>query len=140
MKRIRLTSAAFALLIVVLASCSKTDMNTMSPAEAESIIPGNYKVNMYDNGSGNTAAYENYDFEFQSNGAVVASNGVESYSGVWTITSVNHADYDKQVKIAITGNSDMDALSHDWFVEDVTDVTLYLTDEDASDIVHFIKN
>lgn len=140
MRKIRLLPAAFALVIVFLASCTKTDMNTISISEAESIIPGSYKVNMYDNASGNTTAYDNYTFDFQSNGALIATNGIETYTGQWSIVSVNEADFDKQVTITISGNADMDALNHAWFVEEVSDVTLYLTNQAGDETVHFIKS
>jgi len=139
MNRLALFTAAFAMSIVFFASCSQSELNTISISEATSIIPGNYKVNNYDNGSGNTTAYDNYTFEFQSNGTLIASNGMDAYNGQWTIQTENAVDYDKSVTITITGNADLDALNHTWFVEELSDVTLYLTDDDT-EILQLIKN
>lgn len=140
MKKFKLTSAALTLMIVVLASCSQQDISSLTPGEVESVIPGTYKVNLYDDGSGNTSTFESYDFEFKSNGTMTAVHGDETYSGQWNVGSVNHETYDNQFNIVISGNSEMDAISRSWFVEDVSDVTLYLTDASASEIIHFIKN
>lgn len=140
MKKFTLTTAAFALLLVVLSSCTQGDISTLAPGEVESVIPGAYKVTLYDNGSGNTSAFESYDFEFMSNGSMVATHGEETYTGQWNVGSVNHETYDNELSIVISGNADIDAISRSWYVEDVSDVTLYLTDATATEIIHFIKD
>lgn len=124
----------------MLTSCTQNDINTLTPGEVESVIPGTYKVTLYDNGSGNTSAFESYNFEFMSNGSLVASNADETYTGQWNIGSVNHETYDNQLNITITGNADMDAINRSWYVEDASDVTLYLTNASATEIIHFIKD
>jgi len=140
MKKARFVFPALALLLLVAPACTKTDMNTISISEAESIIPGSYRVNLYDDGSGNNGTYDLYTFDFQSNGVLMAGNGLESFSGTWTIASVNEAEYEMEVDITMTGNPDLEALANNWFVEDVTDVTLYLTDASGAEVLHFIKN
>ena len=113
-------------------------MNTISIAEAESIIPGSYKVNSFA-GTGDLAQYQDYTFEFISNGELRATKGAESYTGNWGITTVADVTYDKEVSITMAGNEQMDMLNHSWFVKDVTDVTLNLVDDTATEEFLFIK-
>lgn len=121
-------------------SCAKTELTQLTAVEAQNIIPGSYKVNDFANDNGNFTQYDNYTFEFRSNGTVVATNGVETYSGTWDIKAVNTDPvYDKEVSISISGNMEMDDLNHVWFVKSVTDVTLGLIDDDSASEILFIK-
>ncbi len=125
---------------LLITSCSKTDMNILSISEAESIIPGSYKVNDFANGDGDFAQFENYTFEFKSNGNVVATKGDESFTGTWDISTTNTDPvYDKEVSITIAGNTEVEDLSHVWYVKEVTDVTLDLIEETIASEVLFIK-
>ena len=137
MRNLRILPVAV-IAMVLITSCTKTDMNTISIAEAESIIPGSYKVNNF-SGTGDLAQYQDYTFEFISNGELRATKGAESYSGTWDITTVADVTYDKEVSITIAGNEQMDMLNHSWFVKDVTDVTLNLVDDTATEEFLFIK-
>lgn len=141
MKNVILKSATLILVITFMTSCSTTtDSNNISITEAENIIPGAYKVNSFENASGASTAYENYTFDFQSNGAVVATNGTESYTGQWSIASVNEPQYEMEMTITINGSAEVELLSHNWFVEDITDVTLMLVDDSGIESLYMIKN
>lgn len=140
MRTSRFLIAGVASAVVFLSACTKTDMNTISVSEAESIIPGSYKVATFVDIAGEGTAYDNYTFQFTSNGDLTATNGKETYTGIWAIENENDPVYDKKVTITIAGNSEMDALNHAWLVEEVTDATLYLTDDTGVESVHFVKN
>jgi hypothetical protein len=137
MRNLRILPVAV-IAMVLITSCTKTDMNTISIAEAQGIIPGSYKVNSFA-GTGDLAQYTDYTFEFISNGELRATKGAESYTGSWDITTIADVTYDKEVSITIAGNEQMDMLNHSWFVKDVTDVTLNLVDETAEEEFLFIK-
>ena len=137
MRNLRILPVAV-IAMVLITSCTKTDMNTISIAEAQGIIPGSYKVNNFA-GTGDLAQYQDYTFEFISNGELRATKGAESYSGSWDIITIADVTYDKEVSITIAGNEQMDMLNHSWFVKDVTDVTLNLVDDTATEEFLFIK-
>ena len=119
MRNLRILPVAV-IAMVLITSCTKTDMNTISIAEAQGIIPGSYK--------------------FKCIVLVLrATKGAESYSGSWDIITIADVTYDKEVSITIAGNEQMDMLNHSWFVKDVTDVTLNLVDETATEEFLFIK-
>lgn len=121
-------------------ACSKNEISSLTLPGAENVIPGSYKVNYYDDGTGAGNAFEGYTFEFTSNGLLTATNGTESFNGSWTIAATNASDvYDQAVTIVIDGNSNMAVLNQSWFVKEVTDVTLQLKDDAAAQEVHFIK-
>ena len=46
MRNLRILPVAV-IAMVLITSCTKTDMNTISIAEAQGIIPGSYKVNNF---------------------------------------------------------------------------------------------
>ena len=133
MRNLRILPVAV-IAMVLITSCTKTDMNTISIAEAQGIIPGSYKVNNFA-GTGDLAQYQDYTFEFISNGELRATKG----AGSWDIITIADVTYDKEVSITIAGNEQMDMLNHSWFVKDVTDVTLNLVDETATEEFLFIK-
>lgn len=125
---------------LLISSCTKTDLNILSISEAESVIPGSYKVNDFANGGLDVTQFESYSFEFKSNGNVVATKGDESFVGSWEISTTNTDPvYDKTVSITIAGNDEIEDLSHVWNVIEVTDVILHLIDESTSSEILFIK-
>ncbi len=139
MKNLRFLPATL-MVIVLLSACTQTDLSTMSVADAQGVIPGTYKVSYYEAQGGTLNAFEGYTFVFYSNGTMNATNGIDSYDGTWMIQYIStDVAYDKEVMIAINGNPEMEALDQSWYVKDVTDVTLQLTDDGDATEVHFIK-
>ncbi len=141
MKNVIRLSATLILVITFMASCSTTaDSNYISITEAENIIPGSYKVNTFENAGGASVAYESYTFNFKSNGILEATNGVDTYSGEWAINAVNEAEYEMEMALTINGNTEVEYLSHNWYVEEITDVTLMLVDDSGIESIYMIKN
>ena len=60
MRNLRILPVAV-IAMVLITSCTKTDINTISIAEAQGIIPGSYKVNNFA-GTGDLAQYQDYTF------------------------------------------------------------------------------
>lgn len=137
MKKLSFLPVALIVMLFV-TSCTKTDMDTLSISEAAGIIPGSYKVNNIA-GTGELAQYADYTFQFKSNGDLVVTNGTDTFTGAWDITTIADDVYDKEVVITIQGNEQMDVLDHSWFVKDMSDVTLNLVDDTAVEEVLFIK-
>lgn len=91
-------------------------------------------------GTGDLAQYQDYTFEFLNSGVLVATKGAETYTGTWTLVSINtDLVYDREVNITIDGNEEMTALNHSWFVKNMTDVTLNLIEDAAASEILFIK-
>ncbi|HMX03661.1 MAG TPA: hypothetical protein PK511_09140 [Chitinophagales bacterium] len=132
--------AGVATAMILLSACTKTDTFILSVSDAENIIPGSYKVATFIDIAGEGTVYENYIFQFTSNGDLTATDGTDTYTGTWSIENENDPVYDKKVTISIGGNTEMDVLNHGWLVEEVTDATLYLTDDTGVESVHFVKN
>ena len=138
MRNFRILSV-MVLAAVLVTSCTKNELNNISIAEAQSILPGSYKVNDFA-GTGDLAQYQDYTFEFLNSGELVATKGAETYTGSWSLVSINTDPvYDREVTITIDGNEEMTALNHRWYVKNMTDVTLNLIDDAASSEILFIK-
>lgn len=141
MKNVIRLSATLILVITFMASCSTTaDSNYISVTEAENIIPGSYKVNTFEDAAGASVAYESYIFSFKSNGTLEATSGVDTCTGQWAINGVNDANYEMEMTLTINGNTEVEYLSHNWFVEEITDVTLMLIDDSGIESIYMIKN
>ncbi len=138
MRKLRVFMAAIVVAISFTA-CSKSELNNMSITEAESVIPGTYKVNFYGDTYGDAGPFGEYTFEFFSNGTMSATNATEAFSGTWLIKTVADEEFDKEISITITGSPEMDMLNYAWKVMEVTDVTLQLVDDTGAEEIHFIK-
>ena len=138
MRKLRFLPAT--IMVVLMSACTQTTIPEMSLQGAESVIPGTYKVNYYDDPSGATGIYDAYTFQFFSNGDLSATDGIETFVGSWLVETTNTSDvYSKLVSITIDGNPELSALTQPWFVKEVTDVTLQLADNPDTMEIHFIK-
>jgi len=138
MRNLRVFMAA---LVVAMSftACTKSELDNMSISEAESLIPGTYKVNFFDDTFGDAGPFGEYTFEFYSNGTMSASNASGAFTGVWLIQAISDEQFDKQVSITIAGSPELDMLNYEWKVMEVTDVTLQLVDDTGLEEIHFIK-
>lgn len=67
----------------ILISCSKKDDVVTVPLNTT--IEGTWRVNLYfDNNSDETSKFSGYNFTFNSNGQISATNGSNSVSGTWS--------------------------------------------------------
>ena len=115
MKNIIKTITLLLLVIAAASSCKKDD----SPSLVDNTIQkGNWKITFFqDSGNDETSHFSGYEFIFNSDGSVTASNGNNSVSGTWT-TGTD----DSQSKLILNFGSTapFDELNEDWHVLEET--------------------
>ena len=121
-------------------ACTKTDTKNVSLSQAESIIPGSYKVNSFTDNTGSGTSYDGYTFNFSDAGTLSVTNGTDTYSGLWSIQNANTSDvFNEQLVLTITGDPNVNLLNQTWFVQDITDVTLKIQDGTGNEQLSLIK-
>lgn len=73
------------------ASCADDDnsvsVNGNATAVANNLKSGTWRVTSYiDSGEDETAYFTGYDFDFNTDGSVTATNGTNTYTGSWVVT------------------------------------------------------
>jgi hypothetical protein len=140
MKKLILMST-LALSIFAMTSCSKDDLSDITVTEAEALAGGSWKVvYYYDNGDGVSNDFNGYTFEFNDDGTLTATTGGTTFTGTWFVeNSDDDPAYDKEMKIAITGNEQMDDLDGSWLIAELTDNVMKFKDDTPSEEIHFEK-
>jgi hypothetical protein len=115
--------------------------------EAES---GTWRVSSYiDSGDNETNDFNGYDFTFESNGTLIATNGITMYNGTWSVTSSNDDsnsidDIDFNIFFPVPEDNDFEDLNDDWDVVSHSNTTLSLMDisggDGSTDTLVFEKN
>lgn len=137
MKSSSLVIAVLAIALIGTTSCSKDQMGYISLTEAESIIPGTWRVNYYgDDAGGTTDQFANYTFTFKNDGTVTATSGAEIYEGTWLIRASSDTYYDQEIVLTI---NQMDILNQTWLLLDMSEVGMQLVDSSGEAQVHFLK-
>ena len=94
--------------------CSKEALDNFG-ASKEIITNGKWSIDYYFNGQDNTDRYHGYQFTFNSNGSLVASNGAESYNGTWS--SIRGTDHKEILTFNFESpNSTLQEVETDWNV------------------------
>ena len=141
--------------VFFITSCSSDDNggSTNNPTVNEivqTISTGTWRVTSYvDSGNDETNDFAGYNFTFTAdNNAVVATNGTNTYSGLWSVTddsdddSPNDIDFDLTFN-APSPNSFID-LTDDWDVLERTATRIKLVDvsggNGGTDYLTFEKN
>jgi hypothetical protein len=143
-------------LAILFASCSKND-STSDPAadlttQKNMVAQSDWTVTQYtDSGVDETSDYSGYKFKFNTDGTLVAVFTDTSISGTWALAqgsastddSGNDATDDKfnKLTINITGNKQMDHLSHKWLTDKITATEIWLRDDNvaSNEILRFGK-
>lgn len=102
-------------LLFAVVSCKKDD--SLSVVD-DTIQKGNWKVTFFeDSGKDETAHFSGYEFVFNDDGTVVATNGGNTVSGTW-LTGTD----DSQSKLILNFGSTVsfDDLNEDWHVTEET--------------------
>lgn len=141
MKKIILM-ASLATVIFSITSCSKDDLSKLTVTEAEKLAEGNWKVvYYYDNSDGVSNDFNGYSFNFATDGTLTATIGATTFTGTWFVdNSDDDPNYDKEMKIAIAGNKQMDNLDGSWLIAELTDNSMQFKDDTPSEEIHFEKN
>ena len=119
-------------------------------ATAES---GSWRItNFNDSGQDETSDFNGYDFTFNSDGSLVASNGSNTVTGTWSVTDDSNSsddsssddDIDFNIFFPVPETSDFEDLNDDWDVVSTTPTRIRLMDvsggDGSTDMLTFEKN
>lgn len=143
-------------LAILFASCSNSDTTSDPVADLTTktnmVTQSNWTITQYtDSGNDETTDYTGYTFSFKTDGTLVAVSATETFNGTWMLASPttsaddsgNDVTDDKFNKftITITGNKQMDHLSHKWLAEKITATEIWLRDDNvaSNEILRFAK-
>lgn len=144
MKNIINISALLIMFLTGFTSCKKDDNSTSNTNSnlSSGIQQGTWKVTSYiDSGTNETSHYTGYAFQFNSNGAVVASKTGSTVNGTWSTGSD-----DSNVKLVLDfgATSPFDELNDDWHVTEQSSSIIKLEDVSGggsgTDYLTFEKN
>lgn len=142
MKKLVILPFLFASLLMI--SCSKsntTDPATELVAKSAMVSSGDWKVTLYlDSGKDETNDFSAFNFSFSPDGTLVASNGINTYSGTWSLLKSTASsddnpstdDKNNRMTISISGDKLMDKVSKKWVTEKVTETELRLIDDNTT--------
>ena len=138
------------LILFIAIACKKDDDNSSSnPNEVQSNIQsGTWRITKFvDSGTDETDHFSGYDFTFNSNGIISASNGNNNYEGTWSITDSNSGDdsqNDLDFNINFNLTNDFEDLNDDWNFISQSPVKIELIDisggNGGTDYLTFEKN
>lgn len=102
--------------------------------KAENTLPGNnWKVTRFANSTSDiTAQFNGYEFFFKNNGQLLVKKGEVQIVGEWYDNDNNG----ERLTISVTGDSNVDDLSDDWYISNVSinEVKMHNTDTDAMNV------
>jgi len=110
----------------------------------DAIIQGSWKITRFiEDGVNQTSNYNGFNFTFNTNGTVLATNGSNPVNGTWT-TSVSSSGTPKFVLNFNISNGPFDEISEDWNIESVSSILIdlkHVSGGDGSiDLLLFTKN
>ena len=140
-----------------LASCSdddgdSTSINGNATAIRNNMKSGTWSITSYtDDGVDETNHFANYDFTFGENGVLTATDGTNTYTGVWSVTDDDSSSDDDNGSDDIDFNIGFtspaifaDELTDDWDVESRSGIKITLVDvsggNGGTDRIVFEKN
>ncbi|PKP26236.1 MAG: hypothetical protein CVU03_04260 [Bacteroidetes bacterium HGW-Bacteroidetes-2] len=86
----------------------------------DAIIQGNWKITRFiEEGVNQTSNYTGFNFTFNANGSVLATNGSTPLNGTWT-TSISSSGTPKFLLNFNISNGPFDEISEDWNIETVS--------------------
>ena len=123
------------LLVISISSCSDDDdvNNIQTQQQIENLVQSNNFVitNFIDSGNNETGHFRCYGFTFNSDGTLIANNGVNNYSGTWSITNSNSNDdssNDLDFNINFPLNNEFEDLNDDWDIVSYNSNSIVLID------------
>lgn len=155
MKKIKLISAIMFLFIVtIFSSCSDEDdvvvNNSVDPTPVINMVnTGTWRITFYqDSGVDETSDFSGYNFSFGAGNILSATNGTNTYTGTWSVTSDNSNDdspsNDLDFNIAFSAPANFAELTEDWNIISYTATKVQLVHVSGggggTDYVTFEKN
>ncbi|MFP9100890.1 hypothetical protein ACLI09_17725 [Flavobacterium sp. RHBU_24] len=134
--------------------CSDDDavsnVNGNATAITNNMKSGTWRITNYvDSGNNETSDFTGYNFDFNDNGTLTASNGANTYSGSWLVTDSDSSDDDNDssdidFNLAFTAPDYFAELTDDWDVVERSGTRVVLQDVSGgngdTDYLTFEKN
>ncbi len=158
MKKQILNTTMMIILAMFVVACSKddsndTDTNTNNnanqAAQANQVAQsGTWRISYFwDTDKDETSNFTGYEFSFNSDGTLVATNNTNTVNGTWSVTDSNSSsssnDIDFNIMFAVPQSSDFEDLNDDWDVITINDTMIELTDvsggNGGTDFLTFVK-
>ena len=155
MKKIKLISAfMFLFIATAFSSCTDEDdtvvNNSVDPTPVINVVNnGTWRITLFnDSGVDETLNFTDYDFSFGASNILSATNGTNTYSGTWSVTSDNSNDdspsNDLDFNIAFSAPANFAELTEDWNIISYTATKVQLVHVSGggggTDYVTFEKN
>ena len=155
MKKIKLISAIMFLFIVtIFSSCSdEDDVAVNNSVDLTPVIntvnTDTWRITFYqDSGVDETSDFSGYNFSFGAGNILSATNGTNTYTGTWSVTSDNSNDdspsNDLDFNIAFSAPANFAELTEDWNIISYTATKVQLVHVSGggggTDYVTFEKN
>lgn len=133
-------------------SCSSDDDNpsnlTIQNEIRANVGNGTWKITSFiDSGTDETSDFTGYNFTFNADGVLNATNGVNSFDGTWSVESSNSSDDspdDLDFNINFTVMNDFEDLSDDWDIISQSSSKIELIDvsggNGGTDLLTFERN
>jgi len=154
MKKVSFYSILACVFIINIAStCSSDDSNSSSTTDTTPIVntvtQGTWRVTYYfDTDTDETSDFTGYNFTFGSSNVLTATNGTNTFTGSWSVTSNNSNDdspsNDLDFNILFASPANFEDLSDDWDIVSRTTTKIELIDvsggNGGTDYLTFEKN
>lgn len=139
-------------LVNVASMCSNDDDNSSSSVNQTTVVntvsSGTWRITLYnDSGTIKTNQFTGYNFTFGPSNVLTATNGTQTYTGIWSVTDSNSNDDsidDLDFNIAFTAPANFLELTDDWDIQSRTDTKIELIDisggNGGTDYLTFEKN
>ncbi|MFD1062690.1 hypothetical protein ACFQ1Q_05485 [Winogradskyella litorisediminis] len=114
---------------------------------------GTWRItNFNDSGQDETSDFNGYNFSFNSDGSLVATNGTNTVSGTWSVTddsnssddSSSNDDIDFNIFFPVPETNDFEDLNDDWDIVSISNTRIELIDvsggNGGTDVLTFQKN
>ncbi len=129
--------------------------NSQQIAEIEiTAQSGTWRItNFNDSGQNETSDFNGYDFSFNSDGSLVATNGSNTMTGTWSVTDDSNSssddsndddDIDFNIFFPVPDSNDFEDLNDDWDIVSTSSTRIELIDisggNGGTDMLTFEKN
>ena len=156
MKKLKLIPIlALVFMLNVASMCSSDDDNSNSNSSQDptpvinTVNQGTWRITFFeDSGNNETNHFTGYNFTFAAGNVLTATNGTNTYSGLWSVTSDDSNDdspsNDLDFNIAFSAPADFTDLTEDWNIITYTATKIQLIHvsggNGGTDYVTFEKN
>jgi hypothetical protein len=133
--------------------CSSDDSSSSSvdtSAVVGTVTQGNWRVTLFDeDGIDHTSHFSGYNFTFGDSNVLTATNGTNTYTGAWSVTSDDSSNDDNpsgdiDFNILFSSPADFAELTEDWHILERTATKIrlrHISGGDGSiDLLTFEKN